>query len=335
MGRWHIHTIAVVMTVKNDPVGCAVTLSSLAAQTRRPEEIIVVDGGSTDQTRHVIRQYTDSMPQLRVIESPGANIARGRNIGTAAAKSEIIATTDAGCRAEPTWIESLLTPFREDAGVEFVAGFYRIEPHTLIEHVVGLATMPGQLAPVKEQTFNPSARSMALTKALWSRAGGWPECIDYSEDTLFDHKIRRMGAGWKFAGDAIVHWRPRGDFWSIARQFYNYGTGRGLTQIDARAFVYTLRNVLILLGTCVLCLITLWALPLPVLAFGYFFVWAFHDKAAHIARRTGRRLAHPLCLVVMWVVMISNLAGYLVGSCERKWKRGRYHDRVEAYLAAN
>ena len=166
MARWHVHTVAVVMTVKDDPVGCAVTLSSLAAQTRRPDEVIIADGGSTDDTIQVIRQYTASMPQLRIIDASGANIARGRNIATSAANSEIIATIDAGCRAEPVWLERLLAPFIRDGKAEFVAGFYRIETRTLLERVVGLATMRGQLDAVCPESFNPSCRSLALTKAI-------------------------------------------------------------------------------------------------------------------------------------------------------------------------
>ena len=66
MPSWHEHTVAVIMTVKNDPVGCATTLSSLTAQTRTPDEIIVVDGGSTEDTLRLIRQYSSSLPQLRL-----------------------------------------------------------------------------------------------------------------------------------------------------------------------------------------------------------------------------------------------------------------------------
>ena len=269
MARWHEHTVTVVMTVKNDPIGCAVTLSSLTAQTRPPEEIIVVDGGSTDDTVRLITQYTESLPRLRLIEAPGANIARGRNIAVEAARGEIIITTDAGCRAEPQWVEKLLRPFQEDGGTEFVAGFYKIDPQNLFERVVGLATMRGQLDPVSPDSFNPSARSLALTKALWQRAGGWPEWIDFSEDTLFDHKVRRMEIGWRFAGDAVVHWRPRGSWRSLARQFYHYGLGRGHTRIDAAGYSDASRHIFTLLLAAGHTLVTRWAVPLFLLRLGY------------------------------------------------------------------
>ncbi len=320
------------MTVKNDPGGCAVTLESLETQTRRPDEIIVVDGGSTDRTIHVIHRQTATNPRVRLIEAPGANIARGRNIAADAAKSEIIASTDAGCRAEPEWLEKLIEPFETDAATEFVGGFYRINSHTLLEEVVGLATMRGQLDPVCPETFNPSARSMACTKSVWSRAGGWPEWIGFSEDTLFDHKVRGMGVGWRFAADAIVHWRPRPSLRGIAKQFYNYGTGRGHTQIGASGFAYNLRNIALLLTMTGLCFVTEWAIPALLSLVIYFYGWTFHGKAMRIARRTRRLAAYPLCFVVMWVVLSSNLAGYLVGSWQRWRDRGRYRDRMKAYV---
>lgn len=326
-------TASVVMTVRNDPDGCSVTLDSLISQTRRPDEMIVVDGDSTDGTVARIETYARLHPWIRVLRPGRVNIARGRNLGIAVAGGDVIATIDAGCRAEPQWLEELLAPFENDPEIEFVGGFYRLEPHSLLEHVAGLATMRGQLEPVDPATFNPSARSMAFTRSLWRRAGGFPEWIRYSEDTLFDHRIRRLGVNTALTPTAVVHWRPRRSFRSIARQFFGYGTGRGHTQIDAAGFRYNLRNAALLLGTSALAILEPWWWFVAAGLFLYFQVWAFHDKASAIARHTHRALAYPLTMLVMWVVQVSHSAGYLVGSWQRFRDRHRYVQGLNSYLS--
>ena len=314
-------SVSVVLTVRNDPAGCAVALDSVLAQSRPPCEIIIVDGGSTDGTLGIIRARMAVSPLVRLIELPGANIARGRNVGIEAARGEVVATTDGGCRAEPDWLENLIRPFEQDDGIEFVAGFYRIDPRSLLETVVGLATMRGQLDPVDPERFNPSARSVAYTKDVWRRAGGLPEGLDFAEDTLFDHRVRKLGVGWAFAENAIVHWRPRGSLRSIAKQFYRYGTGRGQCGIGAAEFQYNIRNAALLMLSALGPVVLPVAAIVPATLFFYFYVWTFHRKARRIARRTKRWTAYPLCLIVMWVVLCSNTIGYLVG-CRRK-RRGR------------
>lgn len=334
MSEFQRRKVSVVMTVKNDASACAATLDSLACQTRSPDEIVVVDGGSTDGTVPMTQVRVKSDPRIRLIESPGSNIARGRNEAVAAAAGEIIACTDAGCRLAPDWLERLVAPLEADDAVEFVAGMYRVEGETLLERVVGLATMRGQLEPVNPRTFHPSARSLACTKALWTRVGGWPEWLGYSEDTLFDHRVERLGVRSAFAGDAIVHWRPRGTIGAIARQFYRYGTGRGHTRIGAPDFAYNLRNLALLAGTLSLSLFTRWALVAAAMLSLYFYVWTFHGKALRVVRHLREWRAYPACFAVMWVVLFSNLTGYLVGSWQRWHDRARYVDGMEAYLAA-
>lgn len=326
--------VSVILTVKNDAAGCAETLKSLAVQLRLPDQVVVVDGGSTDQTRQTVRSFSSRLPGLCLIEVPGANIAEGRDIATRHAEGPVIASIDAGCTASPGWLEKLVEPFEHDDQTDVVAGMYEIEARSLFEKVVGLATMRGQLRPVDPASFNPSGRSMAYTKQAWQRAGGWPTWLSYSEDTLFDHRLRRVATGWRFAGDALVHWRPRTGFYKLARQFYFYGTGRGHTQIGAADFLYNLRNVLLFLLAVSCSFSTRWAAPIALSLFLYFFVWAFHRKAMKIVHRTGHVRAYPLTLAVMWVVMLSNLAGYLRGSWQRLRRANHFRKRMELYLAA-
>ncbi|MGQ9593265.1 MAG: glycosyltransferase, partial [Anaerolineae bacterium] len=85
--------VSVVATVKDEGQSIRGLLDSLAAQTRPPDEVVLVDGGSQDDTVAQIQGYADRLP-LRVLVEPGANISRGRNLAIAAATGEVIA--DAG-----------------------------------------------------------------------------------------------------------------------------------------------------------------------------------------------------------------------------------------------
>src|SRR5215470_7149550 len=116
-------------------------MRSLAAQTRLPDEVVIVDGGSTDDTVSLMQSYADRLP-LRVLVEPGCNISAGRNRAIAAAQGDIIAVTDAGVVLEPDWLEKITRPLVEDSAVQVVAGFFRAEATTPFELAMGATVLP-------------------------------------------------------------------------------------------------------------------------------------------------------------------------------------------------
>jgi glycosyltransferase involved in cell wall biosynthesis len=326
-------TVSVVITVRNDAAGCATVLETLAGQIGDGHEIIVVDGGSADGTLGVVRNVSARNPAIRFIEASGANISRGRNVGIEAARGWILVLTDCGCRPDPQWLARITQPFSEDPATEFVAGTYRIETETLLERVVGLATMRGQLEPFDARMFNPSARSMAFTRDTWRRAGGFPEWLYTAEDTLFDVKMRRMGVHWKFAGEAVVCWRPRGSIQAIAKQFYLYGRGGGHTQLSRRDNLYNLRNLGLTAGAAFAAVLQPWLAILAIGLFTYFYVYAFHAKSARIMNAVRLKRAYVLVTIVQWTVLLSDTAGYLVGTFQRLANPKRYRGQMAQYLS--
>jgi glycosyltransferase involved in cell wall biosynthesis len=325
--------VSVVMTVLNDRAGCAAALETLLRQSRAPDEVVVVDGGSTDGTREYVASLAGVHPHLRLMVAPDCNIAAGRNLGIAEAAGPIIATTDAGCRLDAHWLEKLVRPFESDSPVDVVAGLYAIEAHSVLERVVGLATMRGQMEPVNPATFNPSARSMAFRKDVWARAGGFPDWLYTSEDTLFDLRLRKMGVRWALGDGAVVRWRPRSSLRSIGRQFYLYGRGRGHTQIESGDYVYHLRNLGLLAGLVAVGFWQPWAWALAAVAWSYFCVWGFHRRCWTISRHLGSRRAYALGMLVLWTVMLGGAAGYVTGTFQR-WRRPAvFRGRMAAYMA--
>lgn len=228
--------VSVICTVLNEGDAIRRLLDSLVAQTCPADEIVIVDGGSRDNTVAVIREYIDRLP-LKVLVEPGANISRGRNVAIAAAQGEIIASTDAGVWLEPQWLERLVESANQKTSLFAVAGFFLPDPHTTFEVAMGATVLPA-LEDINPQRFLPSSRSVAFTKAAWAAAGGYPEWLDYCEDLIFDFRLREVAGPFAWAPQAIAHFRPRSTFRAFFKQYYRYARG------DGKADLWRLRHAI-------------------------------------------------------------------------------------------
>ena len=224
--------VSLVGTVLNAGDHVEEFLASLAAQTVRPDEVVIVDGGSTDGTTERLRRAAD----VTVIEEPGANISRGRNLAVAAAAHEVLAVADIDCILEPDWLEHLLLPIDEGADVSM--GFTVPIADGLLQECIAAVNLPVDASEVNPHRFMPSARSVAFRRDALEAAGGYPEWLDIGEDMWVDHRWRELGLDMRFAPEAIVHWRLRPTLRAIWIQYFRYARG------DARGGMYPERHAL-------------------------------------------------------------------------------------------
>ena len=230
--------VSVICTVLNEKDAIVRLLDSLTAQTRHPDEIVIVDGGSSDGTPGAVIGYADRLP-LKLQEARGANISQGRNLAIRRATGEIIASTDAGVRLEPDWLETLVAPLEpltatEPAGDRrAVAGFFVPDPQTPLELALGATTLP--LADdIDPNRFLPSSRSVAFTRAAFDCSGGYPEWLDYCEDLIFDFRLIDCCGGFAWAPRALAHFRPRSSLRGFFKQYYRYARGDGKADLWRR-----------------------------------------------------------------------------------------------------
>lgn len=101
--------ISVVMPVYNEEKYIVAALDALFCNTVLPDEVIIADGGSTDNTVELIKQ---KFPQVKVVDNPKRNAAAGRNVGIKHAKGDIIAFTDGDCIVQNDWIEKIDGAFK-------------------------------------------------------------------------------------------------------------------------------------------------------------------------------------------------------------------------------
>ena len=221
----------VIVTVRNEAGSVDALLDSLLGGARAPDEIVIADGASTDDTVARLRARAVSEPRLRVLETPG-NRSVGRNAAIRAARHDVIACTDAGVEVEREWLAEILKPFEQDAAVEVVAGFYRPIARTAFERAAGIVSAPA-LRELDPSRFLPSTRSVAFRREAWRKAGGFDEALAHNEDTPFALALKEAGCRFAFAPAAIVGWRPRGDVGAFYRQHRRFGFGDGESRVQS------------------------------------------------------------------------------------------------------
>lgn len=237
-------SISVIVTVKNEGSALEPLLDSLIQQTVLPSEVVVCDGGSTDETLEVLATYRRWLP-LKVISAPGSNISQGRNRAIEAAQGPFIAATDAGVVLSPVWLEEITRPLRKDDAM-VVSGWFQADPYTDFEVVMGATVLP-ELVDIDPDTFLPSSRSVAFRKEAWRAVGGYPEWLDYGEDLVFDMALRRRYGPFPFALRAVAYFRPRSTMRAFFRQYYRYARGDGKANLWPKRHAVRYITYLILL----------------------------------------------------------------------------------------
>ncbi|RME85920.1 MAG: glycosyltransferase [Zetaproteobacteria bacterium] len=97
--------ISVVIPCLNAAATIARCLEGLARQTRPPDEVIVADNGSQDDTLAILRAWRErGVLPLRIVHAPRRGAAAARNVGAAAACGDWLAFTDSDCVPEPEWL---------------------------------------------------------------------------------------------------------------------------------------------------------------------------------------------------------------------------------------
>jgi len=220
--------VSVCLTVLNEESSIAALLNSLLTQTKSPNEIVIVDGGSKDRTLEIIRHYQKKDRRIKLLREKCSR-ARGRNLGVEIARYPIIAMTDAGCIAQESWLEQITKPF-VNLSIDMVAGFYQMEGKTPFQKACSVFL---GITPIKfDAKFLPSTRSIAFRKKLWEKLGGFPENLkDTAEDTVFNYKALKAGTKISRVKSARVEWRMPETHGEFLKKIYKYAIGDAKTKI--------------------------------------------------------------------------------------------------------
>ena len=196
--------ISIIVPAYNAAQTLPACLEALQRQTQPPDEIIVVDDGSKDQTSQVARACG-----VELFEQTHQGPAAARNLGLYNARGDIVLFTDADCEPVSTWVAEMLYPF-SDPQVVGVKGSYRTYQQERVARLVQYEF---------EERYDRLSRlaiidfidtySAAFRSAVLREKGGFDPAFPRadSEDAELSYRLARSGCRLMFNRQAVVYHR--------------------------------------------------------------------------------------------------------------------------------
>jgi glycosyltransferase involved in cell wall biosynthesis len=216
-------------------------------------EIVLADGGSTDNTKGIIKKWMDKYNFIRIVDVPDSKSpGHARNAALKVVKGDYILFTDGDCAPHRDWIEKLIDPFLKDDKVGMVGGeiyTLRTDANNDTEaycEQAGFLSI-GDRVKMKDGGYYPE-----IKKDLPSEINGSQTCPFFAtancaasrkaveaigmefwheptgEDVDFNLRILKKGFKLYFQPSAIVDHMHRASPQQFFKQLYGYGYGHPL-----------------------------------------------------------------------------------------------------------
>ncbi len=180
--------VSAVLPVYNGERYLAEALDGVLAQTRRPDELVVVDDGSTDGSRGILARY----PVDRLLRQANGGCASARNRGVGAATGEVIAFLDQDDRWMPGHLERAVAALEQDPGLDFVASAIR---NFLSPEMTALP--PGvEPAMLAVPQHGMGTGTLVVRRSLFDRIGTFDTSMIPIDDS--EWLLRAIDAGARF-----------------------------------------------------------------------------------------------------------------------------------------
>ena len=209
--------VSIIIPCFNDADFIEQSVQSAIDQTYQNKEIIVIDDGSDQKTKEVLKNIEPKIDKLIIQENLGVVIAR--NNGIEAAKGEFILTLDSDDYFEPGFLEKSVKIMKEDHSIGMVTCWMSIKNEK--DEVIRVDKPTG--SPAFTAMFHNNAPATLLyRKVCWEEVGGYDNnLLKGYED--WDFNIAVCKNGWKIHVIPEVLFNYRKTFFSrnkAAKNFY-------------------------------------------------------------------------------------------------------------------
>jgi len=320
--------ISLITTVYNEEKNIKKWLASILTQSLQPDEIIIVDGGSTDDTYNILKSESKLSSILKVAQKKG-NISTGRNEAIRLARNDVIVVADAGCIYDNNWLEKISSPVTRGEYQIFSTAFgpYLKESDSFLTYLIASSTTPAEREFKKD--WLPSSRSVCFRKELWKKVNGYPEWLPICEDIVFDLQLKKL-AEIGYERTPLVFWETRKTIRLYMKQLYKYtkSDGHANLWLNRQIIRYVVYIAAILLLGLIISQKNIYILMLLTVGM-VFYIKKFWVRWFVFTKEKGfmyRFVGFFFVPVIVCVGDVAKMAGWPVGVYERLTKKIRFKE---------
>jgi GT2 family glycosyltransferase len=245
--------VSAVICTRDRPQTIHLALAGLAAQSRPPFEVLVVDQSTDDSAAAAVRELVDAQPSARYLRVPGSGKSRSCNAAVREARTELLAFTDDDCVPRPDWVATVERCLAEQPDVDLVYGQVLL-PADLARRENRDGVTPMLPIPQRRRlsrthgfyVFGMGA-NVAFRKAIHRRVGGFDELLcaggplKSAEDFDFAYRVYLAAGTILLEPDLVVEHHGWRELAAWPRTMGDYGFGDGAFYLkhlragDARA----------------------------------------------------------------------------------------------------
>lgn len=183
---------SIIIPTLNEEKSLPRLLRSLAKQTYREFEVIVVDGSSDDETLKRAKEFTAQLPSLTITTSRKRNVGEQRNIGAVNAKGKYLVFFDADVQIPPTFLAKINMHIEKEKSF-FITTWLRPDSHNHQDKLVVAVTNIGIETAQKIDKSFVAGFNIIVHRLVFEQMGGFDQNVVHAEDHDFSFRCHRAG----------------------------------------------------------------------------------------------------------------------------------------------
>lgn len=291
--------VTIVMPALNEQDYIVAAIDSLLPDEDELDyELLVMDGGSNDNTASIVRNLSASNSRIRLVanERKIQSCAVNKAARIADPRSDYLVRADCHSVYPAHFVQSCIKALKETDAASVVVSM-RTAGRTPLQRAIAAAqnSRLGNGAAAHRMSgqsrYVDHGHHAAFDRKIFLQLGGYDENFRVNEDAELDIRLVEKNLKIYLEAEAEITYFPRRTLAGLARQYFNFGSGRAKTIIKHRRLpkARQMAPVVILLSCATALLLApleplFLVVPLAyaLLCFGWGFALAIKERAPHL-----------------------------------------------------